>query len=73
MIYCGPIIAPSSKHEEGDRITCLACHGDYNIQKLNSGRDELEFTGATDISYVPEVDFDVVDYIISKTPKKIHI
>ncbi len=70
---CGPIIAPSTKHKDGDHIACPACHGDYIMKRLSGEEFELEFSGKMKLNYVPEVDLDTVENIVLKTPRKIKI
>ncbi len=69
---CGPIIAPTSKHGEGDHITCPACHGDYIMQRLE-GNMKVEFSGNLDNAYVPLVDEDTVNSIVLNLPNQINL
>lgn len=66
---CGPIIAPSSKHKDGDHLICPACTGDYVIHRHGDSY-ELAFTEKVLNLYEPLADEDAVDYIVKMSPKK---
>lgn len=69
---CGPIIAPSSKHGDGDHIHCPACTGEYVIHR-HGDTYEVEFTEKVLNFYEPKADEDAVDYIVKVSPKKIKL
>jgi len=69
---CGPVIAPTSKHKDGNHINCPACGGDYIIHK-HGDSFEIVFTENILNQYEPVADEDAIDYIIKVSPKKIKL
>ncbi|MEW5814511.1 MAG: HD domain-containing phosphohydrolase [Spirochaetota bacterium] len=69
---CGPIIAPSKKHGEGNIIACPSCTGQFIMHKTDD-TFELEITGKITGLYVPEPDVDAIECILSRAMKKVKV
>lgn len=69
---CGPVIAPSSEHRDGDHIMCPACTGDYILHR-HGDTYEVEFTHQMLNLYEPKADNDTIDYVVKVSPKQIRI
>ncbi len=69
---CGPVIAPTTKHKDGNHINCPACGGDYIIHK-HGDTFEIVFTEKMLNQYEPKADEDAIDYIVKVSPKKIKL
>ncbi|MGX8795044.1 HD-GYP domain-containing protein [Fusibacter sp. JL298sf-3] len=67
---CGPIIAPTSEHADGDHLVCPACAGEFQIHK-HGETFELMFTERRIHTHEPKPDVDAINYLVKVRPKAI--
>ncbi|MGH7886061.1 MAG: HD-GYP domain-containing protein [Thermodesulfobacteriota bacterium] len=63
---CGPMLAVNNDKKDGDKIICHACSGAFKLHSQNKFF-ELEILGSHEASYQPEIDYILVDRLISNT------
>lgn len=66
---CGPVITPSDKSGDGDKMICPACTGEFIMHKSGDSF-ELEWKGSATGKYVPQADHDTIDHFLAMLPGK---